>query len=118
MFCNFESWIYKFYFCLKFWIGDEEWMYQCKDVKIVNIRRDNYFKVFDLDFQKFNKSFVDVIIYVLFSEYLGSFYDEFLELEIDYCLFIIEIVVFILGYGGENLKVFFMILMLILEYGD
>lgn len=93
-------------------------MYQCKDVKIANTRRDNHLKVFDLDFQKLNKSFVDVITHASFSEHLGSLYDEFLELEIDYCSTIIEIAVLILGHGGENLKVFLMTSMSTPEFGD
>lgn len=93
-------------------------MYQCKDVKIANTRRDNHLKVFDLDFQKLNKSFVDVITHASFSEHLGSLYDEFLELEIDHCSPIIEIAVLILGHGGENLKVFLMTSTSTPEYGD
>lgn len=93
-------------------------MYQCKDVKIANTRRDNHLKVFDLDFQKLNKSFVDFITQASFSEHLGSLYDEFLELEIDYCSPIIEIAVLILGHGGENLKVFLMTSTSTPEYGD
>lgn len=93
-------------------------MYQCKDVKIANTRRDNHLKVFDLDFQKLNKSFVDFITQASFSEHLGSLYDEFLELEIDHCSPIIEIAVLILGHGGENLKVFLMTSTSTPEYGD
>lgn len=93
-------------------------MYQCKDVKTANTRSDNHLKVFDFDFQKLNKSFVDVITHASFSEHLGSLYDEFLELEIDYCSPIIEIAVLILGHGGENLKVFLMTSMSTPEYGD
>lgn len=93
-------------------------MYQCKDVKIANTRRDNHLQVFDLDFQKLNKSFVDVITHASFSEHIGSLYDEFLELEIDHCSPIIEIAVLILGHGGENLKVFLMTSMSTPEYGD
>lgn len=93
-------------------------MYQCKDVKIANTRRDNHLQVFDLDFQKLNKSFVDVITHASFSEHIGSLYDEFLELEIDYGSPIIEIAVLILGHGGENLKVFLMTSMSTPEYGD
>lgn len=93
-------------------------MYQCKDVKIANTRRDNHLKVFDLDFQKLNKSFVDFITQASFSEHLGSLYDEFLELEIDHCSPIIEIAVLILGHGGENLNVFLMTSTSTPEYGD
>lgn len=93
-------------------------MYRCKDVKTANTRRDNHLNVFDFDFQKLNKSFVDVVTHASFSEHLGSLYDELLELEIDYCSPITEITVLVLGHGGENLEVFLMTSMSTPEYGE
>lgn len=102
---------------MKFWIGDEEWMYRCKAVKTTNTRRDNHLKVFDFDFQKLNKSFVNVITHASFSEHLGSLYEELLELEIDYCSPITEIAVLVLGHDRDNLEVFLMTSMSTPEYG-
>lgn len=93
-------------------------MYRCKAVKTTNTRRDYHLKLFDFDFQKLNKSFVNVITHASFSEHLGSLYEELLELEIDYCSPITEIAVLVLGHDRDNLEVFLMTSMSTPEYGE
>lgn len=107
-FHNFRSTIQTIYFCLKYWLGDQEWDIQCFFVKQLYKRQEFESKVLDIDLQRLNKSFTDVISQASSSKHLGSLGQRISDLELDYCTPETVISVVVLGHNGDNLTGFLM----------